>query len=194
MWEIDWIVFAEIKIILKDLSRCKKGKIGSTSIHEDAQQSGGSRFSCIIYRINWNILHVWTLVRQHMKSTQVQVEENESTKDSSTIPLVCNESKSIWIFFHSFSSLECYFGFVIIFFQNTPLFSKIFNRFHWLTLVAIPGFLGALSIFAVPNQIAIMFCHSALVMVRLSDWNDKTVNVPQKTNHLISWLYRLFKC
>lgn len=33
-------------------------------------------------------------------------------------------------------------------------------------MVGMPGFLGALSIFTVPNKIAIMFTHSALVMVR----------------------------
>lgn len=43
--------------------------------------------------------------------------------------------------------------------------SKIFGRFYCYTIVGFPGFLGALSIFTVPNKIAIMFTHSALVMV-----------------------------
>lgn len=41
---------------------------------------------------------------------------------------------------------------------------NFFNRFHLYSMVAIPGFLGALSIFAVPNAIAVMFSHSSLVM------------------------------
>lgn len=63
------------------------------------------------------------------------------------------------------------------------LLSKLFNRFHWSTLVGMPGFLGALSIFAVPNQIAIMFSHSALVMVSsaLCSYQPLKKNVNRKS-------------
>ncbi|XP_031619737.1 transmembrane protein 135-like [Contarinia nasturtii] len=42
---------------------------------------------------------------------------------------------------------------------------RLLGRFYWYTIVGLPGFLGALTIFLVPNQIAIMFSHSCLVMV-----------------------------
>lgn len=45
------------------------------------------------------------------------------------------------------------------------LFSNFLNKFRYYSIVAVPGFLGALGIFATPNKIAIMFAHSALVMV-----------------------------